>query len=49
VTGLIHIDENDTTEFHKLNRTPDEPLNGIPFEKLSPGRAALDALMGKFR
>ena len=49
VTGLIHIDETDTTEFHNLNRTAEAPLNSIPYEKLSPGRAALDKLMGRYR
>ncbi len=49
VTGLIHIDETDSTEFHNLNRTAQAPLNSIPFEKLSPGRAALDKLMGRYR
>lgn len=49
VTGLIHIDETDNTEFHNLNRTAAAPLNSIPYEKLSPGRAALDKLMGRYR
>jgi 2-oxoglutarate/2-oxoacid ferredoxin oxidoreductase subunit beta len=49
VTGLIHIDEKDDTEFHNLNKTSAMPLNAIPFEKLSPGRAALDKLMGRYR
>ena len=49
VTGLIHINEADSTEFHNLNRTAQAPLNSIPFEKLSPGRAALDKLMARYR
>ena len=49
VTGLIHINETDSTEFHNLNRTAAAPLNSIPFEKLSPGRAALDKLMARYR
>jgi 2-oxoglutarate ferredoxin oxidoreductase subunit beta len=49
VTGLIHIDERDNTEFHNLNRTAKVPLNSIPFGKLSPGAAALDKLMGRYR
>jgi 2-oxoglutarate/2-oxoacid ferredoxin oxidoreductase subunit beta len=49
VTGLIHIDESDSTEFHNLNRTAAAPLNSIAFEKLSPGRAALDQLMARYR
>ncbi|HEY2685502.1 MAG TPA: 2-oxoacid:ferredoxin oxidoreductase subunit beta [Steroidobacteraceae bacterium] len=49
VTGLIHIDESDASEFHKLNKTAKTPLNAIPFEKLSPGKAALDKLMNRYR
>jgi 2-oxoglutarate ferredoxin oxidoreductase subunit beta len=49
VTGLIHIDETAATEFHSVNRTPAAPLNSIPYEKLSPGRAALDKLMARYR
>ncbi|NNM60543.1 MAG: 2-oxoacid:ferredoxin oxidoreductase subunit beta [Steroidobacteraceae bacterium] len=49
VTGLIHIDERDGTEFHELNHTSAMPLNRIPYEKLSPGKAALDALMKRYR
>jgi 2-oxoglutarate ferredoxin oxidoreductase subunit beta len=49
VTGLIHIDEKDATEFHSVNRTAKAPLNSIPFEKLAPGRAALDKLMARYR
>jgi len=49
VTGLIHIDETDVTEFHNLNKTSKTPLNRLPFEKLSPGGAALDKLMGRYR
>lgn len=49
VTGLIHINENSATEFHSLNHTAKTPLNSIPFEKLNPGRAALDKLMGRYR
>jgi 2-oxoglutarate/2-oxoacid ferredoxin oxidoreductase subunit beta len=49
VTGLIHIDESGTTEFHNLNRTAKTPLNAIPYEELSPGSAALDKLMDRYR
>ena len=30
VTGLIHINETDSTEFHNLNGTSQAPLNSIP-------------------
>jgi len=49
VTGLIHIDGNDATEFHNLNQTSKTPLNSIPFERLSPGAAALEKLMARYR
>jgi 2-oxoglutarate ferredoxin oxidoreductase subunit beta len=49
VTGLIHIDEAGTTEFHTLNKSTSVPLNRIPYEKLVPGTAALDKLMGRYR
>jgi 2-oxoglutarate ferredoxin oxidoreductase subunit beta len=49
VTGLIHIDESGTTEFHTLNKSSPVPLNRIPYEKLSPGAAALDKLLGRYR
>ena len=49
VTGLIHIDESGTTEFHTLNKSSAVPLNRIPYEKLSPGGAALEKLLGRYR
>src|SRR5579862_1213785 len=49
VTGLIHIDESGSTEFHTLNRSSPIPLNRIPYEKLSPGSAALEKLLGRYR
>jgi len=49
VTGLVHIDEADMKEFHAVNHTAAAPLNSIPFEELSPGRAALDKLMDRYR
>jgi 2-oxoglutarate ferredoxin oxidoreductase subunit beta len=49
VTGLIHVDAADGHELHDLNRTTDEPLNTIGYEKLSPGSAALAKLMDRYR
>jgi 2-oxoglutarate/2-oxoacid ferredoxin oxidoreductase subunit beta len=49
VTGLIHIEESGSTEFHTLNQTVATPLNQIPPEKLIPGSAALAKLMGRYR
>ena len=49
VTGLIHIDERGSTEFHTMNKTSAVPLNRLPYEKLSPGSEALQKLMGRYR
>jgi 2-oxoglutarate/2-oxoacid ferredoxin oxidoreductase subunit beta len=49
VTGLIHIDESSTTEFHTLNKTSKTPLNRLPYEKLGPGSAALEKLQARWR
>ena len=49
VTGLIHIDEDVSHEFHALSKTSSVPLNRIPYEKLSPGNAALEKLLGRYR
>ena len=46
---MIHINETGSTEFHTLNKTSAVPLNRIPYEKLSPGSAALEKLMGRYR
>jgi 2-oxoglutarate ferredoxin oxidoreductase subunit beta len=47
-TGLLFIDEQ-TPEMHAMNNTIDAPLVDLPFDKLCPGSAALDALMEDFR
>ena len=47
-TGLLFIDEQ-VPEMHAMNNTTDEPLTQLPFDKLCPGSAALDALMEDFR
>ena len=49
MTGLIHIDESGSTEFHTLNKSSAVPLNHIPYEKLSPGSAALEKLLARYR
>ncbi len=49
VTGLIHIDESSTTEFHTLNKTSKTPLNRLPYEKLGPGSAMLAKLQARWR
>jgi 2-oxoglutarate ferredoxin oxidoreductase subunit beta len=47
-TGLLYIDEN-APDMHEVNRTVAEPLTRIPFERLCPGSAALEALQKEYR
>lgn len=47
-TGLLFVDENGK-DMHDYLRTPEIPLIDLPFEKLCPGSAALDALMERYR
>jgi 2-oxoglutarate ferredoxin oxidoreductase subunit beta len=48
VTGLLYMDET-VSELHEMNRTPDVPLARLPYEKLCPGKSALDTLQEEFR
>ncbi|MEO5769440.1 MAG: 2-oxoacid:ferredoxin oxidoreductase subunit beta, partial [Polyangia bacterium] len=47
-TGLLFMDTN-SVEMHELAGTIDVPLSRLPFEKLCPGAAKLDALQEAFR
>ena len=47
-TGLLYIDEG-APDMHALNGTVDEALTEIPFERLCPGSAALEALQRELR
>jgi 2-oxoglutarate ferredoxin oxidoreductase subunit beta len=47
-TGLLFIDEAGRC-MHDLNRTVETPLAELPFEALCPGKAALEALMERYR
>jgi 2-oxoglutarate ferredoxin oxidoreductase subunit beta len=49
LTGLLHCRSTTDTEFHALNRTPDQPLNGVPFGKLVPGAKALEKVLARYR
>jgi len=49
LTGLLHCRSTQDTEFHSLNRTPDLPLNQLPFERLNPGSKQLGKLMARYR
>ena len=48
LTGLLHLSPDDS-EFHVTNKTPDTPLNQLPFDRLSPGSKALEKLMARYR
>jgi 2-oxoglutarate/2-oxoacid ferredoxin oxidoreductase subunit beta len=48
LTGLLFV-ESSQNEFHTLNGTPDEPLNSIPYEKLSPGSKGLEKILARYR
>jgi 2-oxoglutarate ferredoxin oxidoreductase subunit beta len=48
VTGLLYLDES-APDVHEQNRTPAYALTKVPFERLCPGAAALDALQEDFR
>jgi 2-oxoglutarate ferredoxin oxidoreductase subunit beta len=47
-TGLLYVDES-VPDLHEMNRTPPAALTSIPYEKLCPGAAALNALQDDFR
>jgi 2-oxoglutarate ferredoxin oxidoreductase subunit beta len=47
-TGLLFVDETGR-DMHDYLRTPETPLVDVPFEKLCPGKGALDKLMDRFR
>ena len=47
-TGLLHLDESGA-DMHALNRTIAEPLVDVPYDRLCPGAAALDALQAEYR
>ncbi|HEY8540532.1 MAG TPA: thiamine pyrophosphate-dependent enzyme, partial [Steroidobacteraceae bacterium] len=48
VTGLIYIDER-SADFHALNGTASQPLNQVPYEKLTPGGANLEKILARYR
>jgi len=48
VTGLIYLGEG-RKDFHERHNTPEAPLNSLPFERLCPGRGALDRILARYR
>ena len=47
-TGLLYVDKQ-ASDMHDTSQTTDVPLAQLPFDKLCPGRAALDELQKSFR
>jgi 2-oxoglutarate ferredoxin oxidoreductase subunit beta len=47
-TGLLYLDES-RGDMHDEAATRDIPLTQVPFDKLCPGKSALDKLMENFR
>jgi 2-oxoglutarate/2-oxoacid ferredoxin oxidoreductase subunit beta len=47
-TGLLYVDKQ-ASDMHDTSQTTDVPLSQLPFDKLCPGRAALDELQKSFR
>jgi len=47
-TGLLFVDGSGG-DMHDVNGTTEVPLSQLPFEKLCPGKAALDELQSSFR
>src|ERR1700758_5649034 len=48
LTGLLFVEQSQN-EFHTLNATPDEPLNSVPYEKLTPGTKGLEKILARYR
>jgi 2-oxoglutarate ferredoxin oxidoreductase subunit beta len=48
VTGLLYIDTT-SPDMHAIANTIEQPLIDVPYEKLCPGKSALDALMEEYR
>jgi len=48
LTGLLYL-EPSQNEFHRVNGTPDAPLNSLSYEVLSPGSKGLEKLLTRYR
>jgi len=48
VTGLLYL-ENSTAEMHDTLGTSDQALSTLPYEKLNPGKAALEKIQSRWR
>lgn len=48
LTGLLYV-QSGQPDFHEVNRTAEEPLNQMPYERLSPGSQALREILERYR
>ena len=48
LTGLLYVDST-SPDVHELNATSATPLRDLPYEKLCPGSAALEAMQEEYR
>ncbi len=48
LTGLLFVEPGEQ-DFHALNGTPDEALNSVPYEKLTPGSKGLEKILSRYR
>lgn len=48
VTGLLYLDES-VPDVHAVNNTTDRPLCQVGWERICPGRAALEVIQTEFR
>ncbi|HVV45017.1 MAG TPA: 2-oxoacid:ferredoxin oxidoreductase subunit beta [Bryobacteraceae bacterium] len=48
VTGILYADES-VADMHEMMNTSETPLVQVPYEKLCPGSAVLDALQSQYR
>ena len=48
LTGLLYLGAGQP-EFHELNGTPEDALNALPYESLSPGAAGMQKILARYR
>jgi 2-oxoglutarate ferredoxin oxidoreductase subunit beta len=48
LTGLLYL-EPSQNEFHQINGTPEQPLNSVAYERLSPGSKGLAKALARYR
>ncbi|HXE63343.1 MAG TPA: 2-oxoacid:ferredoxin oxidoreductase subunit beta [Bryobacteraceae bacterium] len=48
VTGILYADES-VPDMHEMINTSETPLAQVPYDRLCPGSAVLDALQGQYR